>query len=150
MLMLKRSYAKYYGEVAETRFVLKCYELGLFVSRPTCDMGQYDYIVDNGFKLLKIQVKSTGYDQTIPAQRAREIARGKIPRTTVGRYRRPQQPRFGVNLTWGQRPHIYGRKAFDILAVYIHPLDLWYLIPRRALGNKLTLTFTLKNKLSVI
>lgn len=32
----------------------------------------------------------------------------------------------------------YRKEAFDILAAYVEPLDVWYLIPREALGNKST------------
>lgn len=46
------------GDISETAVIAKCTRLGFGVSVPVGDRFTYDLIVDNGLRLIKIQVKS--------------------------------------------------------------------------------------------
>jgi hypothetical protein len=46
------------GEMAEAAFLAKAAGLGFRVSKPWGESSRYDLIVDNGRKLLRVQVKS--------------------------------------------------------------------------------------------
>ncbi len=89
------------GETAELRFWWAATERGLIVSRPHGDSARYDFIVDNGRRLFRIQVKSTscrskqGYlFQTVRAHRL-----------------------------------AYTRSDLDFFACYLVPFDIWYIVP---------------------
>lgn len=47
------------GAITEQKCFLKCFELGYNVSKPIFDNARYDFILDTGDKLLKIQVKTS-------------------------------------------------------------------------------------------
>ena len=47
------------GELAELAFVYKAASLGFGVAKPFGDSERYDFILDSGSKLWRIQVKST-------------------------------------------------------------------------------------------
>lgn len=47
------------GALTEQRCFLKCLELGMSVSKPICDNARYDFILDTGKSLLRIQVKTS-------------------------------------------------------------------------------------------
>ena len=47
------------GEVAESAFLHKAMDKGLVVAKPWGDSSRYDFVVDSGERLLRVQVKST-------------------------------------------------------------------------------------------
>lgn len=47
------------GAITEQRCFLKCLEHGFGVSKPLFDNARYDFILDTGEKLLKIQIKTS-------------------------------------------------------------------------------------------
>ncbi len=47
------------GCITEQKCFLKCLEAGFMVSKPLFDNARYDFILDNGNKLLRIQVKTS-------------------------------------------------------------------------------------------
>lgn len=47
------------GALTEQKCFLKCIEMGFTVSKPLFDNARYDFILDTGSKLLKIQVKTS-------------------------------------------------------------------------------------------
>ena len=47
------------GCLTEQKCFLKCLEAGFMVSKPLFDNARYDFILDNGEKLLRIQVKTS-------------------------------------------------------------------------------------------
>ena len=96
---------KLQGEMAEVCFLWRATAMGFTVSKPYGDSARYDFVVDAGAGLLRVQVKSTAYLQ-------------------YGAYR--------INLIWGAGSRPYGTDDFDLLAAYIHPRDIWYLIPAAA------------------
>lgn len=89
------------GELAELAFVLKAASLGFGVAKPHGDNERYDYIVDSGERLWRVQVKST-YSVCGHGYR------------TLGR--RGNAKRYKTN-------------EIDFLVAYIVPRDIWYVIP---------------------
>lgn len=47
------------GAITEQKCFLRCLEMGYQVSKPLFDNARYDFILDIGEKLLKIQVKTS-------------------------------------------------------------------------------------------
>ena len=47
------------GAITEQKCFLKCIEYGYQVSKPLFDNARYDFILDTGIKLLKIQIKTS-------------------------------------------------------------------------------------------
>src|SRR5271166_3551147 len=99
------------GELAELIFVLKAWTLGLGVSKPYGDSRPYDFVVESGARMLRVQVKSA-----------------------FTSYRRCYQvPSTSRNL--GGR-HTYTASEIDFIAAYVFPLDAWYIIPVAAIGTR--------------
>jgi hypothetical protein len=46
------------GSIIETKFLYECLKLNYTVSQPYGDNSPYDFILDNGEKLIKVQCKS--------------------------------------------------------------------------------------------
>lgn len=99
------------GQIAELRFWVEALRRGVVVSRPH-QQARYDFIVDCGRRLWRVQVKSTSTK-----------VQGGYHATTFG-HRRP-----------------YSRQEMDFLAVYVTPLKEWYIIPRSALRGRRSLYF---------
>jgi len=101
------------GEIGELAFLHKAASLGFGVTMTYGDNERYDFILDSGERLWRVQVKSTyclyrrGY-------------------RTVG-YR-------------GKRK-AYTAKEIDFLVVYIAPRNIWYVIPVCCLAAALPLNF---------
>jgi hypothetical protein len=100
------------GEEAEAAFLHKATSLGLSVAKPWGDSERYDLIVRSGRRLWRVQVKSTRY---VGERRFSITARGCTA--------------------------AYTEDEIDFLAVYIVPLDVWYLIPVKAFAPKKCLRF---------
>jgi hypothetical protein len=106
---------KIVGEYAELCFLKKAASLGLVLSKPYGDSMPYDMVVDNGVRLHRVQVKSTG---------------------------RIQHGAFHIMTS---RVMSHGQKAYtasdtDFLAAYVLPQDAWYLIPIGALSGQQTIS----------
>jgi hypothetical protein len=95
------------GELAEARFIAKALSLGLFVSKPFGDSLPYDFIVEAGGKLSRVQVKS---------------AWCATPRGAFQFVASPIQNR-------GQHAHPYRGHEIDFFVAYINPADTWFVIP---------------------
>jgi hypothetical protein len=92
------------GEVAELAFMLKAASLGFGVAKPWGDSDRYDFILDSGERLWRVQVRSTRF----------ESHRGYNVHTYV--YVKRQM----VALT---------AREIDVIVAYLVPLDLWYVVP---------------------
>lgn len=94
------------GTIGEAEFLSKAIRKGLKVSKPQGTYS-YDFIVDNGKTLNKVQVKTgtcynkKAYSYTISVKR--------------------KQNRNDA--------YSYKSKDFDYLAAYVLPLNSWYIIP---------------------
>jgi hypothetical protein len=100
------------GEQAEAVFLSKATSLGLAVLKPWGDSERYDLVVGSGKRLLRVQVKSTRYEGE---RRYSITARGCTA--------------------------AYTAEEIDFLAVYIVPLDIWYIIPVKAFSPRKCLRF---------
>lgn len=89
------------GEWAELVFMARLRQLGLVVLHPYGDSLPYDVGVEEKGRLLRVQVKSTTF------------RRGRT---------------YELNLV-GPGRRRYRRGDLDFFAVYVAPLDVWYILP---------------------
>ena len=99
-LGMKIKHPKRRGEWVELRFMARASEYGLCVSKPWGDSAHYDFVVEVEGHLLRVQVKSTA-----------------------------SKKRVGYACAVRDHNGPYPSGAFDFLAAYIVPTDLWYIIP---------------------
>ena len=57
--MNKKQNTQYKGQLTEQKCFVKCLEEGFLISKPLFDNARYDFILDTGKKLLRIQVKTS-------------------------------------------------------------------------------------------
>lgn len=102
------------GDIAEIAFMLRAKQNGLTVLQPYSAITPYDLIIDNGKKLIKIQVKSTNTNIKGSTGNVNEngfkaqIGRGKSSKTK------------------------YQKKDVDFFAIYIVRTNAFYIIPFNA------------------
>jgi hypothetical protein len=101
--MMKNSKCR--GEWAELQFMAKAAKFGLRILKPWGETARYDIVIDNGGRLVRVQIKSTMHF------------------TSEGCYV------CGVRPCKTSKP--YRRGEFDFFAVYIIPEDVWYIIPAK-------------------
>ena len=107
--------ASRHGEVGELAFVLKATSLGFNPSRPYGARLPYDFLLDCGSRVLRIQVKS------------------------VFMSRPGYQDRFHVSVCQTTRTGsvAYNVTDIDFIVVYVGPFDTWYVLPVKVLlGRK--------------
>ena len=99
--------SKGFGELTEIEFLLKATKLGLIVSQPFGDNRKYDFLVDNGKTIKRIQVKGTN---TVNASGGPET--------------------YAIGVGYGSSKKVaYTSDEIDFYAVYIHPHKTWYIFP---------------------
>lgn len=54
---------QYKGQLTEQKCFVKCLEAGYLISKPLFDNARYDFILDTGEKLLRIQVKTSAWNE---------------------------------------------------------------------------------------
>jgi hypothetical protein len=96
---------KMMGELSEAAFLLKAQSLGCRASKPWGDSARYDFILDSGKRLWRVQLKSTG----VLHKRGYEV-----------------QPIYGV---YGRGKARYTADDIDVLVVHIRTRDIWYVLP---------------------
>ena len=105
--------SKLQGEWAEICFLHKAASLGFTVSKPYGESAKYDFVVESHGRLHRVQVKSASIQE-----------RGL----------------FQLKMVSGSRKkHSYTSAQVDFIAAYIVPLDVWYVIPIRALRSRKTI-----------
>lgn len=52
------------GAIVEQKCFLKCIEYGWIVSKPLFDNARYDFLLDTGKKIYKIQVKTSRWNES--------------------------------------------------------------------------------------
>jgi hypothetical protein len=92
------------GERSEAAFLNKASSLGFGVAKPWGDSERYDFILDNGRQLIRIQTKATNS-------------------------LRAQAYETRATYTIGKGRAVYTRHDIDFLVAHIIPLDLWYILP---------------------
>jgi len=104
---------KQQGEIIEVAFLHKAIELGFSVTKPYGDCEAYDFVVDSGSRMWRVQVKSSYSKRNsayfINACRNRP-------------YKKPYSP-----------------EEIDFMVVYTTPDEAWYVIPATALAGHNTL-----------
>ena len=101
------------GEWAEVHFLARAAEHGLHISKPYGDCLPYDFIVESGGRMLRVQVKSTSF---------------QCPGYTGYKCFVKPSPK-------GRR---YAAGEIDFIAALVLPEDTWYIIPFRILKSKST------------
>jgi hypothetical protein len=101
------------GEWAELCFMARAAGMGLCVCKPYGDSAQYDVGIEEDGRMLRVQIKSTTY--------ARD---GAFTCNVVGRGRKG-----------------YAAGVVDFFAIYLVPLNVWYILPFEALAGTVSLQF---------
>ena len=101
---LPRKNTKVTGERSEAAFLNRASSHGFGVAKPWGDSLRYDFVLDNGERLLRVQVKCT---ECIRAQAYETRATYSI----------------------GKGRAVYTRQDVDFLAAHVVPLDIWYILP---------------------
>jgi len=104
---------KRWGEFGELAFMMKSISVGITASHPFGDRKPYDFLVEGGRPLFRVQVKSVfsvrkkyeGYPVLVSQHRGKT----RVP---------------------------YTSDDIDFIAAYIASLDVWYLIPVESLGKR--------------
>jgi PD-(D/E)XK endonuclease len=91
------------GEWAELVFAARAMELGLRLARPWGESSGYDFTVDQGARIVRVQVKSTIF---------KEGAEG-----------------YSCTLKDSKGP--YKKNTFDFVAAYVIPEDVWFVLPEK-------------------
>lgn len=104
------------GEQGELAFLSKASSLGFALSIPYGHMQRYDFVVDNGRKLWRVQVKTTQH-------------------LLNGLYL------VGVRHRANRCAHAYTASETDFVAVYILPEETWYILPVRVVSKHRSLLF---------
>jgi PD-(D/E)XK endonuclease len=99
------------GELSEAAFLHKAVGLGFRVTKPWGDSERYDFVLDSGRRLWRVQIKCTA------ALRA-------------GGYH--IQP---IHFVYGKSKVVYTADDIDVLAAHVVPLDVWYVVPVGALAQ---------------
>jgi hypothetical protein len=97
------------GEVAESGFLAKAVSLGFGVAKPWGDSERYDFIVDAGGRLWRVQVKSG--------------------------YRGCKDGGYTVHGYGNAHRRAYTPEEVDVIVGYIVPLEVWYVIPIEAFAG---------------
>jgi hypothetical protein len=102
------NHRKLRGELAELKFATRAAELGLIVTKPLGDCQPFDFVVCDLLRFWRVQVKST--------------------------------VRFWLD-AWhicamGSQKRRYTPAELDLIACYIFPLDMWYLVPSTELHHR--------------
>jgi hypothetical protein len=108
--------AKRIGEFSEAAFLHKAESLRLKVAKPWGDSERYDFILDSGTRLWKVQVKGT-------------------KRFRLNGYE------VHATYTCGKDRPVYEASDIDVLAAHVIPLDLWYIVPFGVWGKHTALRF---------
>jgi hypothetical protein len=111
MTSSRTALAKLKGEWAELQFMTRALALGLRVARVYGDSARYDFMVDAGGSLTRVQIKSAWHLQNstyrLGAQRGAPL--GKVP---------------------------YRTQELDFVIGYVVPEDAWYVVPAGALVHQ--------------
>jgi hypothetical protein len=108
-------WAKRRGELSELAFFYKAAGLGFGVAKPWGDSERYDFILDSGQRLWRVQVKSGCHHHN--------------------RY-------YDLHATCGNHENaFYTSEEIDIFVAYLVPIDVWYVIPVDKIKKKSLLFF---------
>jgi hypothetical protein len=98
------------GELSEAAFLHKAVGLGFRVTKPWGDSERYDFVLDSGRRLWRVQIKCTAVSRA------------------GGYHIHP------IHFVYGKNKVVYTAEDIDVLAAHIIPLDVWYVVPVEALA----------------
>ena len=103
--------SKQRGELAEMMFMVKAAQKGFATAKPYGDSRRYDFILDVGQRLWRVQVKSSSAQQ----------------------YRS-----YMVNLQRNANGEVvpYDASEIDFVVAYVMPCDAWFVIPVEAIYGR--------------
>jgi hypothetical protein len=107
------------GEIGEVAFVHKAMRLGFVVGRPYGQGRRYDFMVEGGRKLWRVQVKTCA------------TLKNGLYQVNI----RCKTNRIG---------HAYAASEVDFVAVYVMPEDRWYVLPVLDIGGRVASFFCAK------
>lgn len=114
------------GDIGELAFILKAKIHGLITLTPFSSITPYDVMIDNGRTSLKIQVKTT---------KMIGIQNGKRRADT-----------YKINVGHGKKStETYCDSPIDFFAIYILPIDKFFIIPKEEIKVKTIHLFPEKN-----
>jgi PD-(D/E)XK endonuclease len=93
------------GELSEAAFLLKAETLGFHLAKPWGDSERYDFILDTGRRLWRVQLKCT------------EVIRARGYDV---------QPIYSI---YGEGKVAYTAEDIDVLVAHIPPINVWYILP---------------------
>ena len=105
-----------HGDLGEVAFLHKATRLGLMVAKPYGSIYPFDFILQGGQKLWRIQIKSVAY-----------VRKGLYS--------------LRVQRNTGGGPVGYRKSEVDFVAVYIIPEETWYILPVRDVVERQCLQF---------
>jgi PD-(D/E)XK endonuclease len=108
------------GELGEAAFVHKAVSLGFVVAKPHGQNHRYDFIVEAGKNLLRVQIKSCAHARN-------------------GYYK------VGVGCSLNGTRIAYADTELDFVVAYIIPEETWYVVPVREVVGRVTLRFRSPN-----
>ena len=91
------------GEWVELVFAVRAMELGLRLARPWGESSGYDFTVDQGARIVRVQVKSTIFKEGVS----------------------------GYSCTLKDSKGPYKKGSFDFVAAYVIPEDVWFILPEK-------------------
>jgi len=91
------------GEWVELVFAARATELGLQLAMPWGESSGYDFTVDQGWRIVRVQVKSTMCSEGAE----------------------------GYSCTLKNSTGPYKRNSFDFVAAYVIPEDVWFILPEK-------------------
>jgi hypothetical protein len=113
----RRSNPKRSGEYSEAAFLLRASVEGFCVAKPWGDSERYDFMVDGGRRLWRVQLKSTA----VLHSRGYEVQ--------------------SIYSVYGRGKVAYTAEDIDIMVAHIVPKDAWYVLPVEAFVPLKTLRF---------
>jgi hypothetical protein len=111
--------SKQRGELAEMMFMVKATQKGFATAKPYGDSRRYDFIVDTGSRLWRVQVKSSSALQ-------------------YGSYM--------VNLQRNANGEVvfYDASEIDFVVAFVFPCEAWFVIPVEAIYGRKTAKMCLR------
>ncbi|HVO81779.1 MAG TPA: group I intron-associated PD-(D/E)XK endonuclease [Terriglobales bacterium] len=101
------------GELAEAAFIHKAISLGFLVSKPFGPDARYDFILDSGTHLYRVQVRGVRADGGSGFQVSCHYSKGRC----------------------------FTPADIDLLAAYVLADDSWYIVPIAAFALSTTIAF---------
>jgi hypothetical protein len=106
--------AKAIGCTGETLFAFRAMEEGFVVSQPMGDKSPYDFLIDNGEDILKVQVKSSRWNENEGTQKS---------------------PKYEFTLKHSKRNTTYESHDFDFFGLVVIPRRIIWIVPQKAIDG---------------